>query len=228
MLRNDHRGPRLGKYDLELRYVYLPLVSRFSCSCNVFEALYVLNTLAVSPSINVCKCLFMIDVWNDNNDSLNVNTRNYRYKVFTAPSLLLSPSISTFASVSNFNSVFRNIHIWRREWAQNPFFVFVFCYHCFFFFFFFFENAKADFDGILDWPVEEFIALYSHWVMAHIKDNNAFQYLVVSHARCPLHHHACPSATNHARLPASPPCNHTCPPRNHACPPVDRHTPVKT
>ena len=58
----------------------VPLVSRLSCSCNVFEALYVLNTLAVSPSINVCKCLFMIVVWSDINEyiNVNVNTCNHR------------------------------------------------------------------------------------------------------------------------------------------------------
>ena len=52
---------------------------RLSCSCNVFEALYVLNTLAVNPSINVCKCLFMIAVWSNNNENINVNTWYHRY-----------------------------------------------------------------------------------------------------------------------------------------------------
>ncbi len=35
------------------------LVRISSCSCSVFDALYVLNTLAVSPSIKEDRCLFM-------------------------------------------------------------------------------------------------------------------------------------------------------------------------
>lgn len=43
--------------------VLLPFVSAFSCACRVMEALYVLNTLAVSPSIKSWRCLFKTVVW---------------------------------------------------------------------------------------------------------------------------------------------------------------------
>ena len=41
----------------------VPLVSSCNCSWSVIDALYVLNTLAVSPSISSDKCLFSIAVY---------------------------------------------------------------------------------------------------------------------------------------------------------------------
>ena len=49
-----------GVYVTQLRHIHS--VSKFNCSCNVLDALYVRKTLAVRPSINSCKYLFKIAV----------------------------------------------------------------------------------------------------------------------------------------------------------------------
>lgn len=54
----------------------LLLVSSFSCSCKVMEALYVLKTFAVRPGMRELRCLFSMLVCSEknNNQKIKQNT----------------------------------------------------------------------------------------------------------------------------------------------------------